>query len=92
MVNAESNKCNKIPMQKEEREYFENGVRTLCGTEVIYVKNLISTPEAKQIFTFEDLEFMKKELARQAGAIFARVLRAIKRKDFEEAQRVMTGK
>lgn len=35
---------------------------------------------------------MKKELSRQAGAIFARVLRAIKRKDFEEAQRVMTGK
>lgn len=83
---------NKIPMAKEDRDYFKSGVRTLCGTEVIYVKNLISAPEAKQIFTFEDLEFMKKELARQAGAIFARVLRAIKRKDFEEAQRVMTGK
>lgn len=34
-------------MQKEEREYFEIGVRTLCGTEVIYVKNLISTPKGK---------------------------------------------
>lgn len=89
MVNAESNKCNKIPMQKEEREYFEIGVRTLCGTEVIYVKNLISTPKAKQIFTSDDLKFMEKELDRQAGAIFARVLRAIKRKDFEEAWRVM---
>lgn len=51
---------NKIPMAKEDRDYFKSGVRTLCGTEVIYVKNLISAPEAKQIFTFEDLEFMKK--------------------------------
>lgn len=79
-------------MAKEDKDYFKSGVITLCGIEVIYVKNLISTPEAKQIFTFEDLEFMKKELARQAGGIFARILRAIKRKDFEEAQRVMTGK
>lgn len=88
----EDTEHNKIPMAKEDKDYFKSGVRTLCGIEVIYVKNLISTPEAKQIFTFEDLEFMKKELARQAGAIFARILRAIKRKDFEEAQRVMTGK
>ena len=67
MVNAESNKCNKIPMQKEEREYFEIGVRTLCGTEVIYVKNLISTPKAKQIFTSDDLKFMKKSLTDRRG-------------------------
>lgn len=83
---------NKIPMTKEERDYFKSGVRTLCGTEVIYVKNLISDPKSEAIFTSEDLKFMKKELSRQAGAIFARVLRTIKRKDFEEAQRVMTGK
>lgn len=83
---------NKIPMTKEERDYFKSGVRTLCGTEVIYVKNLISDPKSEAIFTSEDLKFTKKELSRQAGAIFARVLRAIKRKDFEEAQRVMTGK
>ena len=39
----------------------------------------------------DDLGFMNKELGRQAGAVFARILRAIKKKDFKEAQRVITG-
>lgn len=34
---------------------------------------------------------MNKELGRQAGAVFARILRAIKKMDFKEAQRVITG-
>lgn len=34
---------------------------------------------------------MNKELGRQAGAVFARILRAFKKMDFEEVQRVLTG-
>ena len=67
----------KIPMTQEDRDYFKSGVRTLCGIEVV--------------FTSEDLDFMNKELGRQAGAVFARILRAIKKMDFKEAQRVITG-
>lgn len=81
----------KIPMTQEDRDYFESGVRTLCGIEVIQAKNIINDPGLKVVFTSEDLDFMNKELGRQAGAVFARILRAIKKKDFKEAQRVIIG-
>lgn len=81
----------KIPMTQEDRDYFKSGVRTLCGIEVIQAKNIINDPGLKVAFTSEDLDFMNKELGRQAGAVFARILRAIKKKDFKEAQRVITG-
>ena len=81
----------KIPMTQEDRDYFKSGVRTLCGIEVIQIKNIINDPELKVVFTPEDLDFMNKELGRQAGAVFARILRAIKKMDFKEAQRVLTG-
>lgn len=81
----------KIPMTQEDRDYFKNGVRTLCGIEVIQTKNIINDPELKVVFTSEDLDFMNKELGRQAGAVFDRILRAIKKMDFKEAQRVITG-
>lgn len=81
----------KIPMTQEDRDYFKSGVRTLCGIEVIQAKNIINAPGLKVVFTSEDLDFMNKELGRQAGAVFARILRAIKKKDFKEAQRVITG-
>lgn len=81
----------KIPMTQEDRDYFKSGVRTLCGIEVIQAKNIINDPGLKVVFTSEDLDFMNKELGRQAGAAFARILRAIKKKDFKEAQRVITG-
>lgn len=81
----------KIAMTQEDREYFKSGVRTLCGTEVLFVKNIINDPDAKKIFTAEDIDFMNKELGRQAGAVFAWILRAFKKRDFEEAQRVLTG-
>ncbi len=81
----------KIPMTQEDRDYFKSGVRTLCGIEVIQAKNIINDPGLKVVFTSEDLDFMNKELDRQAGAVFARILRAIKKKDFKEAQRVITG-
>lgn len=80
-----------VAMTKEDREYFKSGVRTLCGTEVIFVKNIINDPDAKKLFTQQDIEFMNKELGRQAGAVFARILRAFKKRDFKEAQRVLTG-
>lgn len=81
----------KIVMTQEDREYFKNGVRTLCGTEVLFVKNIINDPDAKKIFTAEDIDFMNKELGRQAGAVFARILRAFKKMDLKEVQRVLTG-
>ena len=81
----------KIPMTQEDRDYFKSGVRTLCGIEVIQAKNIINDPGLMVVFTSEDLDFMNKELGRQAGAVFARILRAIKKKDFKEAQRVITG-
>ena len=81
----------KIPMTQEDREYFKNGARTLCGVEVLQVRDMINRPDAKKIFTAEDLDFMNKELGRQAGAVFARILREIKKRDFREAQRVLTG-
>ena len=81
----------KIPMTQEDRDYFKSGVRTLCGIEVIQAKNIINDPGLKVVFTSEDLDFMNKELGRQARAVFARILRAIKKKDFKEAQRVITG-
>lgn len=81
----------KIPMTQEDRDYFKSGVRTLCGIEVIQAKNIINDPELKVVFTSEDLDFMNKELGRQAGTVFARILRAIKKMDFKEAQRVITG-
>lgn len=81
----------KIPMTQEDRDYFKSGVRTLCGIEVIQAKNIINDPGLKVVFTSEDLDFMNKELGRQAGAVFAQILRAIKKKDFKEAQRVITG-
>lgn len=81
----------KIEMTQEDREYFKSGVRTLCGTEVLFIKNIINYPDAKKIFTAEDIDFMNKELGGQAGAVFARILRAFKKKDFKEAQRVLTG-
>lgn len=59
--------------------------------EVVQAKNIINDPELKVVFTSEDLDFMNKELGRQAGAVFARILRAIKKMDFKEAQRVITG-
>lgn len=34
---------------------------------------------------------MKKELGRQAGAIWAKLLRALKKHDFKEAEKILTG-
>lgn len=81
----------KVAMTQEDREYFKNGVRTLCGTEVLFVKNIINDPDAKKIFTAEDIDFMNKELGRQAGAIFAGILRGFKKKDFAGVQEILTG-
>lgn len=84
-------KRDKAVMTQEDREYFKDGVRTLCGTEVLFVRNIINDPDTKKIFTAEDIDFMNKELGRQAGAVFARILRALKKRNYKEAQRVLTG-
>lgn len=41
--------------------------------------------------TQEDRDYFKSGVRTQAGAVFARILRAIKKMDFKEAQRVLTG-
>ena len=81
----------KVPMTKEDKECFKDEVRTLCGIEVLQIREIINDPRAKEIFTKEDLNFMNKELGRQAGAVFGHILRALEAGDHKEAQRVLTG-
>lgn len=40
----------KILMTQEDREYFKNGVRTLCGTEVLCARNIINDPNIKNLY------------------------------------------
>lgn len=81
----------KVEMTKEDRGYFKNGVKTLCGTELILATKVINDPDIKKMFTQGDLDFMNKELGRRAGAIFAGILRGFKKKDFAEVQKILTG-
>lgn len=81
----------KAEMTQEDRAYFKKGVKTLCGTELILATKVINDPDIKKIFTQGDLDFMNKELGRQAGALFAGILRGFKKKDFSEVQKILTG-
>ena len=38
----------KVEMTKEDREYFKNGVKTLCGTELILATKVINDPDIKK--------------------------------------------
>ena len=78
-------------MTQEDRVYFKKGVKTLCGTELIFVTKVINDPDIKKMFTQSDLDFMNKELGRQAGAIFAGILRGFKKKDFAGVWEILTG-
>ncbi len=80
-----------VKMTQEDRKYFKNGVKTLCGTELLFTIRVIEDKDLKKVFDSKDLEFMKKELGRQAGAIWAKLLRALKKHDFKEAERILTG-
>lgn len=80
----------KVKMKQEDREYFKNGVKTLCGVEVLIIKDFINEPEVKKSLAKEDIEFMNKELGRQAGAVFGKILRAFKKMDIAEAQEILT--
>lgn len=80
-----------VKMTQEDRQYFKNGVKTLCGTELLFAIRVIEDKELIKVIDSEDLEFMKKELGRQAGAIWAKLLRALKKLDFKEAQKILTG-
>ena len=82
-------KTDKAVMTAEDKEYFKNGVKTLCGTEMLMTARFIE--QRKSRFTKSDYEFMKQELGRQAGAIWAKLLRALKKADFKEAQKILTG-
>lgn len=81
----------KAVMTTEDREYFKNGIKTLCGTELIFTHNFINDKDIKKRFTKEDLEFMNKEIGRQAGAIWANLLRALKKRDYKGAETVLRG-
>ena len=81
----------KVEMTQEDKAYFKNGVKTLCGMELIFATKVINEPDIKKIFTQGDLDFMNKELGRRAGSIFAGILRGFKKKDFAEVQKILTG-
>ena len=55
----------KAKMTQEDKTYFKNGVKTLCGTELILATKVINDPDIKKIFTQNDLDFMNKELGRR---------------------------
>lgn len=80
-----------VKMTQEDRQYFKNGVKTLCGTELLFAIRVIEDKDLIKVIDSKDLEFMKKELGRQAGAIWAKLLRALKKLDFKEAQKILTG-
>lgn len=80
-----------VKMSQEDRQYFKNGAKTLCGTELLFVIRIIEDKDLIKVIDSEDLEFMKHELGRQAGAIWAKLLRALKKLDFKETQRILTG-
>lgn len=82
---------NVVKMTQEDREYFKNGVKTLCGTELVFAIRVIEDKDFIKAVDSKDLEFMKKELGRRAGAIWAELLRALKKMDFKEAEKIITG-
>lgn len=82
----------KVKMADEDRAYFKEGVKTLCGTELIFAGNVINDKDLRKRFESEDLAFMNKELGRQAGAIWKRLLRALKKHDFAAAEEIIRGK
>lgn len=81
----------KVEMTREDRDYFKNGVKSLCGVEVLIIRDFINDKQVKKTLVKEDVEFMNKELSRQAGAVFAKILRAFKKMDFAEVQEALTG-
>lgn len=82
----------KVKMTDEDRAYFKAGVKTLCGAELLFAGNVINDKDLRKQFAPEDLAFMNKELGRQAGAIWARLLRALKKHDFTAAEETIRGK
>lgn len=53
---------------------------------------MVNDKEMQKVFDQKDLAFMKKKLGRQAGEIWARLLRALDKRDFAAAEEVMRGK
>jgi hypothetical protein len=79
-------------MTEEDREYFKTGAKTLCGTELMAIRNFINDKDMKKRIDRKDLEFMNSELGKQAGAIWAKLLRALKKRDYVAAVEVIRGK
>lgn len=88
----EKTRLQRVKMTDEDRAYFKKGVKTLCGTELIFAVNVINDKDLRKRFDPEDLDFMNKELGRQAGAIWARLMRALKKHDYTAAGEVIRGK
>lgn len=38
----------KVAMTQEDREYFKKGIKTLCGTELIFATKVINDPDIKK--------------------------------------------
>lgn len=80
-----------VKMTQEDRGYFKNGVKVLCGTELVFAIRIIEDKDFIKAVDSKDLEFMKKELGRRAGEIWAKLLKALKKNDFKEAEKILTG-
>lgn len=80
-----------VKMTQEDRDYFKNGVKKLCGAELAFATRIIGDKDLKKVIDSRDLRFMEKELGRRAGAIWAKLLRALKKLDFKEAERILRG-
>lgn len=81
----------KAKMTKEDRAYFKQGMKTLCGTELLQVNAFINSKEIKSRIDNADYEFMEKEIGRQAGAIWGKLLRSLKKRDYKEAENILRG-
>jgi hypothetical protein len=64
----------------------------LCGTELIAIRDFINDKDIKKRIDQKDLEFMNGELGKQAGAIWAKMLQALKKGNYAAAVEVIRGK
>lgn len=81
----------KEKMTEEDREYFKAGIKSLCGAELVSAGHFINDKDMRKCFDKSDLAFMNKEIGKQAGAIWAKLLRALKKKDYREAETIIRG-
>lgn len=62
----------KIKMTKEDREYFKQGMKTVNPIEFLFITDFMN--EAKDIFTEEDLKFMRSCAGKRAERLLKNVV------------------